>query len=272
MRTICWLILLAGSLGTLAATGRGTQPAKAEKPDLIVADLSLEGDDLLLVIQNQGPGAAKKGAKFDVVLSGTRLVKVKGNTTDMPVTVTVSAPAPEEPLGIEKVKVPLSKFGVKDKQELRSSFTVELDPKNTVAEEREKNNSYHRQLDFTGNVVQPPRGDYAGKDLPDLAITDITQDENRNIVIHFTNKGKGATGADFIFEIRSGKNKFPGNFYYRYRVPPPGSANKTGGFGPGLLNLRAGVEVEVEATIDSEDRVRETDKTNNTFKKKLTIK
>jgi len=264
MRIFRWLVLAAVPVALLAAVGQGNQPPKAEKPDLIVADFRLEDDNFVLEVQNQGPGTFKKGTTIAVV-SGSR--RVQGKT--VPVSLTVAVPLPVDVKAIETVKIPVEQLDVTDFTELSNMFKVELDAKMKLNEER-KHNTYYRQLDFTGRQIQPARGDYkTGTDLPDLVITDITRDKTYYYV-HYTNKGKGATGADFLVSVRSGNKKFDGNFYYRFRVPAPGEECKTGGLTPGRIGLTVTDECEVEAVIDHEDRVRETDKTNNTFKKKFT--
>ena len=117
-----------------------------------------------------------------------------------------------------------------------------------------------------------PREEPLTSDLPDLVITDITATKDY-LIVHYRNAGKGvgATGADFLIGIGAGDKSFPGNSLYRFVVPPPGRAMKTGGFTIGLVGLKPGDEAEVTATIDHEGRVKESNSENNTFTKKLTI-
>lgn len=265
------------SLGLLTAAGLGGQAQKNEKPDVIVSDLTVDGDDLVLEVQNQGPGVAKKGTKVDAVFTGNTTATVKDKATgkdkavSTPFSVTVAVPVPAEPLALERVKLPMAKLGVKEGVKLRELVTVTLDPKKTLAEERPGNNTFHRQLDLAGNQIKPKRAGYeGGTELPDLVVTDVVHD-GPYLRVHYTNAGKGATGADFLIEIRSGKLSFGGNSYYRFQVPPPGEEVKSGGFTLGLIGLKPGTEADVEVVIDPENRVRETDKKNNTFKKKVVI-
>jgi hypothetical protein len=278
MQLFRWLLLVSGAVVLLATAGQGNQPQKVEKPDLIVSDLTLEGTDFVLEVQNQGPGTAKKGTTVEASVSSSKRVKAKDKATgkdtfvmqtvSVPVTVTV----PVEVMATAQVKIPLEKFGVKELAELSAMFTVNLDTKNALDEERKNNNTYYRQLNFSGREITPPRGDYKkSTELPDLVITDITQKDGY-LVVHYTNVGEGSTGADFLISIKSGNKTFGGNPYYRWRVPAPNANSKTGGFTLGLIGLKPDDEAEVEATIDPENRVRETDKKNNTFKKKITIK
>ncbi|HJZ53411.1 MAG TPA: hypothetical protein VKE74_00545 [Gemmataceae bacterium] len=232
---------------------------KPAKPDLIVSDIYLDGDVLVFQIQNQGPGDAPKGVSVQVVVSG----KVK----EKPVTLTEAVPVPVTPFAVRTVRIPLKKFGADDPVDFGYIVTVEIDPQNTLAEERKTNNTAHRAL----REEAQPRGEYIeSKELPDLVITDITTD-GTYLFVHYMNKGQGATGADFLVRFRCGEESFDGNYYYRFPVPSPGVASKTGGLTVGLIGLKRGDVAEVEATIDHEDRVRETDKTNNTFKKTLKI-
>lgn len=265
------------SLGLLAAAGQGGQAPKAEKPDIIVSDLTLDGDDLVLEVQNQGPGAAKKGTKVDAVFTVNTTTTVKDKVTgkdklvSTPVSVTVSVPVPVEPLTLEKVKLPMAKLRGKEGARPSELVHVTLDPKKTLAEERPGNNTFHRQLDLMGNQVKPKRAGYeGGTELPDLVVTDVVHD-GPYLRVHYTNAGKGATGADFLIEVRSGKLSFGGNPYYRFQVPSQGEKVESGGFTLGLIGLKPGTEADVEVIIDPENRVRESDKKNNTFKKKVVI-
>ncbi|MCI0700919.1 MAG: hypothetical protein L0241_07540 [Planctomycetia bacterium] len=268
MRALGWLTIVAGFLVLLPATGQDKQPKDA-KPVLIVSDLKVDGDNLVIELQNQGPGAAKKGTMVEATVSTTLRMKAKDKKDKAKtkrVSITVEVPVPAGVFATETVKVPIAKLGAKNKEDLGSQVRVTLDPKKTLTEERVNNNTY---IKGASSGKPPPRGDYkTGTELPDLVITDITQETN-NLVIHYLNKGKGSTGADFLILVRSGEVKHNGNEYYRFRVPAPNTATKTGGLNLNLIGLVRGADAEVEATIDWEDRVRETDEKNNTFKKKI---
>jgi hypothetical protein len=278
MTFLRWSALLLGAVCVLSTSGAGKMASRAEKPDLIVSDLTLDGDDLVLEVQNQGPGKAPRSTQVKAELSSYVQVMVKDKTTGKdttvrkPVSTMVSVTVPEAVMATEQVKVPIKKFGVENLNGFSPLITVTLDPDRTLADERPDNNTYYRQLDFTGKQVTPPRGDYKSTtELPDLVVTDITQTDRFNLVVHYGNMGKGCTGGDFLISIKCGDKSFPGNQYYRFRVPAPGVETKSGGFNFSLIGLKRGDEAEIEATIDWEDRVRETDKKNNTVKKTIVI-
>jgi hypothetical protein len=250
--------VVALGLALLATPTAGQQPQ--ELPDLIVADAYLERNDLVLEIQNQGPGAAKKGA--------TVTARIGGRLRNKPVEVDLTVPAPDEVFAVSHVRIPLAKFGVTDPNHFDQYLTVQLDPANQFADARRDNNTYHKIL---GPKTNSDRGDYQRqRNLPDLVINDITCNGG-SIFVHYQNRGRGVTGADFLVELSGNKRKFEGNYLYRFTVPPPGKAMSTGGFSPDLLALNIGDEVEITARIDPEQRVRESNDRNNTFTKKIKI-
>jgi hypothetical protein len=247
-------LLTLGLLAPLAPAGDDKPP----KPDLIVSDVFAAGNDLVVEVQNQGPGTAPKDKT--VKLTVTR------GTAARKATVTTTVAVPAAVFAIQQVRIPLDKLG--DPDELGLIITVVVDPDNAIDEEREGNNICHRQIDHSAPQL---RGAYRrSTELPDLVVTDVTADST-NLVVHYANVGKGATGADFLIRIRVGDQAFDGNYYYRFVVPPPFEEAKTGGFNLNLVGLMPGDTAEIEVTIDHEDRVRETDKKNNVFKKKVTI-
>jgi hypothetical protein len=245
-----------GVAGGLAAPA---PPRPPSLPDLVVADLRAADGDLVLEVQNQGPGLGRKGALVEA-----RLTWGPGNGKSH----SCKVPMPVAVLAVAEYRVPLAVLGVADAWGL-GIVTVELDPASKIAEERRGNNRYHKAFD---SGMRFDRGEYRkSAGLPDLVVTDITSD-GTYIYVHYLNQGKGATGADFLFRFRSGKRDFDGNYYYRYPVPPPGKAMRTGGLTPGLVGLRPGDEAVVEAVIDHEGRVRESNAANNTFSKKVAVR
>ncbi len=243
-------------------------------PDLIATDLYYDDDkqNLVLEVQNQGPTAAAQGLVAEVEVSGLK----KGNTEYE--RIMVSIPVPTDVFAIETIKIPLSRFNVTSAEEFFAPiFYVTLDPKQKLKESNRANNSYGRQVDHEDNY---PRGDYKTKaGMPDLVITDIEISGNA-VLTQFANQGSGVSGGDFIIRFNIRNQEFKTNMAYRWRVPalnvPTFTRNPSSGAGYvlplGNLNLKAGDTIEVEATIDPEGRVRESNRQNNVFKKTLTVK
>jgi hypothetical protein len=248
------------TLALLAVTVPLAGQPQVALPDVIVADVRLDGNTLVLDVQNQGPGVAPKGAKIIARISARH--KNKTVSFDQQLFV------PEAVFELTEIRIPLANFKVEDPDEFGPIVTVLLDPEKSLQEERPGNNEFHRQLGQQTNEV---RGDFrTSKDLPDLILTNITAD-NDYLRVEYKNQGKGVTGGDFLIRVRTGKESFDGNYFYRFAVPPPGHTAQTGGITLGLIGLKPGDIATVEATIDYEDRVRETDRTNNSLTKKVTI-
>lgn len=247
-------LLLAALVGLAVAATAQNPPG--DGPDLIAADLRLDKGDLVLEVQNQGPGSFAKGATTKATVSA--VVKGKRQETE------VEVPVPAEPFAVAEVRIPVKGLGVTDAKDLTSPVRVQLDPAKQLKDERAGNNDYKKQPAAT------KRPDYRGaKDLPDLVVTDVTADKT-SVHTTFKNVGKGVTGADFIIQTASGGKSFNGNTNYRNVVPPPGTEVKVS-VGLGMLGLKSGATAEVTAVVDPEERVRETDRKNNTLTKKITV-
>lgn len=248
------LLLLA--LTVVPLLGQQQEPL----PDPIVTDARLDGTDLVLEIQNQGPGTATQGAKL--------IARVTSRYQNKPVSFDQEVLVPNAVFELTEVRIPLLNFKADKPEDFGLIVTVKLDPDGKFKDANPQNNEYHHQL---GNSTTEKRGDYRqSKELPDLVITGMTVDD-LNLYVEFKNQGKGVTGGDFLFRVQNGTSKFEGNYFYRYVVPPPGHTGKTGGLNLNLIDLKAGDTATIEVTIDHEGRVRETDRTNNTFKKKITL-
>jgi len=246
--------LLLAALVCLALTATGAQDPGG--PDLIAADLRADKGDLVLEVQNQGPGAFPKGTTTKAKVSAVIMGKRKETEIDVPV--------PAEPFEVAEVRIPVQGLGVTDAKELKSPVRVQLDPGKQLKDERAGNNDYKKQPAAT------KRPDYRGaKELPDLVVTDITADKT-SVHTTFKNVGKGVTGADFIVQAASGGKAFNGNTNYRNVVPPPGQEVKVS-VGLVTLGLKSGATAEVTSVVDPEERVRETDRKNNTLTKKITV-
>ena len=258
--------ILLQACGALFASDASSQVERDDRPDLIVSDLRDEGDLVVLEIQNQGQGRAYGTITVNVH------AKAMGKTrTDRGKEIQIEAPR-DFRATIER-RIPLADFSITDLAEFSAMFSVTLDTANTVNESREDNNSYWRQLDRyrNGRKVLPPRANYAdGGPLPDLVITDIVHD-GPYLKVKYRNASTGATGADFLIRVESDGKKFDGNSYYRFSIPPGNTEQSTGGFTLGLIGLGHGAEATVTATIDWENRVRESNENNNSFTKRVRI-
>lgn len=135
-------------------------------------------------------------------------------------------------------------------------ITVIADPKSMVDESNENNNDK-----------------VASISMPDLVITDMYQD---GPYIKVTYKNIGAPGnGDFLIKLTNNSTggSFPGNSFYRFPVPPPNVLQTTGGFTLGLIDLQQGVSenADLTAEIDWEERVAESDESNNILTKMVQI-
>ena len=97
----------AGFLALLVACGAIAAPApdlgKAGKlPDFI--DARVDGDDLILELQNQGPGRGKEGGVIKALLRA-----------DKGMALALDVPAPVEAFEIGEVRVPLANLGADKK-------------------------------------------------------------------------------------------------------------------------------------------------------------
>jgi hypothetical protein len=242
------------------------QVERDDRPDLIVSDLRTEGDMLVLEIQNQGPGTAR----------GTITASVRGSGMSRPRSDSrkeIQLEAPRAVRATVTQRIPLVEFGIAADDEFSMMFSIALDTTNVVREGREENNSFSRQLDYSRSSrrILPPRATYTNEGpLPDLVITDIVHD-GPYLKVKYRNASPGATGADFLIRIESNGRSFDGNGYYRFAIPPGNTEQATGGFTLGLVGIERGNEVSVSATIDWEDRVRESDESNNQFSKRVRI-
>ena len=264
-RTFAIVVLQIG--GLLLSSASLSQVEHDERPDLIVSDLRDEGDMVVLEMQNQGQGRAY----------GTVTATVRGNSmggknrSDTRKEIQLQAPTAFRAT-VER-RIPLADFGITDIAEFSAMFTVTLDTANAVSESREDNNTFSRQLDRyrSGRKILPPRATYTGEGpLPDLVITDIVHD-GPYLKVKYRNASSGATGADFLILMEANGKKFDGNSYYRFTIPPGNTEQSTGGFTLGLIGLERGTEASVTATIDWENRVRESNENNNSFTKRVRI-
>ncbi len=108
--------------------------------------------------------------------------------------------------------------------------------------------------------------------LPDLIITDIVYKPG-GIIVYYMNQGPGTGTGDFLIRISALETgaSFDGNSYYRFEVPEPGQADRTGSFGTSVLGLYERMEGTIKAEIDWENRVAEADEENNVFQKHIQI-
>jgi hypothetical protein len=255
------------ALGLLAASSLPGQVDYDQRPDLIVSDLRHEGNVLILEIQNQGAGPAR--GTFTASVRGQYMAQQRIDSRK-----DIQIDAPQAPRAVVTQRIPLEDFAVPQGGEFSMMFQIALDTTHAIDESREENNTFLRQLDYSRNwkKVLPTRAPYTGDvPLPDLVITDIVHD-GPYLKVKYRNASAGGTGADFLIKIEANGKKYDGNYYYRYLVPPGNTDQTTGGFTLGLVGITPGSEVDVMATIDPENRVRESNENNNQFSKRVRVK
>lgn len=106
---------------------------------------------------------------------------------------------------------------------------------------------------------------------PDLTIKDIYYEGSYYIKVKYCNVGSGSSTDDFLIKLRNedtGK-EYPGNSYYRFKVPAPGKCAVTGGYTCSLIGLSYGERATVSAIIDWENRVDESNENNNVLTKTI---
>lgn len=99
-------------------------------------------------------------------------------------------------------------------------------------------------------------------ELPNLVITDIFFEEPY-FKVHYMNAGGANPSSDFQISWRSVKKTFKGNHFYRFQVPAPNDERSSGGLTVGLVGAQQGVPIEVTVEIDSENRVAESNESDN---------
>jgi len=106
--------------------------------------------------------------------------------------------------------------------------------------------------------------------LPDLIVEDIYYSDN-SLKVKFCNIGKGVGSENFRIKLR---NEITGQEFtsinrIRLNIPKPGTCAIVEDFSPAVIGLLYGEGAKVSATIDWENRVSESNKTNNRLEKVL---
>ena len=111
------------------------------------------------------------------------------------------------------------------------------------------------------------------RNKPDLIVADITY-KDPYIYVSYINQGLSKGEGDFLIKVSVSKTEksFGGNHYYRFKTPKPDEIQKTGGITIGLVGLEKGMEAIITAEIDWEERVFESNETNNIFYKQVRLK
>jgi uncharacterized repeat protein (TIGR02543 family) len=108
--------------------------------------------------------------------------------------------------------------------------------------------------------------------LPDLIVNDIYY-QSPYIYVKYCNVGSGWSSSDFLIKLRNNQTgqEYGGNVAYRFAVPQPGECKITGGYTPSLIGLNPGQSASITATIDWEQRVKESNENNNTLTKTISL-
>jgi hypothetical protein len=93
------------------------------------------------------------------------------------------------------------------------------------------------------------------------------------IYVKYCNVGSGWSSSDFLIKLRNNQTgqEYGGNVAYRFAVPQPGECKITGGYTPSLIGLNPGQSASITATIDWEQRVKESNENNNTLTKTISL-
>jgi len=229
-----------------------TEGLGGSQEGLIVTYLEYAAGRVSVHLQNQGPASLTGSARLKMVVGE--------------VSHDITVVCPREPLQVgTSAPIHLADLG--------------LDPENFVAMFRvdtPAGRSFFEQIAVEEGKVVQSRPAYpdsaAGQGLPDLIIEDVYYDGADYLKVIYRNQGEGMTGSDFLISLRSGETHYGGNHYYRFPVPPPGERRETGGFTLGLVGLSRGDKAGVVAVIDPEGRVRELDRSNNTWKGEVVLR
>ncbi|MBW2976610.1 hypothetical protein KY347_04145 [Candidatus Woesearchaeota archaeon] len=121
--------------------------------------------------------------------------------------------------------------------------------------------------EFIGNYICLDETE--GPLIPDLIVEDLYYSGPYYIKVKYCNVGDASSESDFLIKLRNEENgkEFPGNHYYRFKVPAAGECKETGGFTCGLIGISCGDRVNVSAIIDWEQRVEESNENNNKMTK-----
>ena len=95
------------------------------RPDLIVSDLRRDGDQLVLEIQNQGPGVARGSVTVSVHTKG--MLNSKADTN-----INVQLDAPQAVRATSTRQIPLAGLGITDAAEFSAMFSIVVDTTNAV--------------------------------------------------------------------------------------------------------------------------------------------
>jgi len=220
---------------------------RKDLPDLVITDIIWDGKYLVVEYMNQGKGVGDGGFTFNIQ-NGNYLSE--GNDDNH----LFKVPAPGQKANTGQKFAPGQ---IKLEDGMDAYIEATIDPKNGVKESNEGNNHFGKKI-------------LIGDELPDLVIKDIFYD-GKYIGIEYANIGNGFQKGAFQTVFRSGNYKFLEKGQYLMEAPRPGTSAKALGCTPMHLGLKEGMSQVIEAEINCNGDVRESNIRNNRFEKPVRI-
>ncbi|NMC51632.1 hypothetical protein GYA54_02805, partial [Candidatus Kuenenbacteria bacterium] len=144
-------------------------------------------------------------------------------------------------------------------------LTVTVDPNNKINEVNENNNSKSYSIEIVGDPTSAK---------PDLKITDIFL-ENNLLKAKYCNIGTTAISPSYFYIKMTANSKVhtgtSNNSNYPFSVPASDFCGTTDGYPTSYFGLMNGQSYLVDANIDWDNRVAESNEYNNGFSKNITM-
>ncbi|MFN8608684.1 MAG: CARDB domain-containing protein [Vulcanimicrobiota bacterium] len=225
--------------------------AEPQLCDLVVGRLERHGDSLVIAYQNQGRAAAPATPlALRIASNRSELMTVYDQPPAIqPLEIRRSAPIPFRLLGLD------SKAG--------SHLEVRIDPMDQIHESNEVNNEYSHNFQPAGKSTLYPRWErYLG--YPDLAIERLDFVAPDAVEATVVNRGVGVTMGTYHgrFKVNGLAQELQYSGGRAQPLPRPGQSDKWL-FHIGEFQLKAGQTARVEFQIDPEQRIPDSDRSNN---------